>query len=258
MHCITDVAATVSSLLGFASPNGGEPMAEVTSLFKDGRADRVLMYNPDAVAWWVFTKYRDKFAKCLARDPLVMEMRSVMPSVTPVCFASMYSGLTPDGHGIKCYTKPVLACQTLFDAAIAAGIRPAIVSETGASVSMIFREREMDYYIYDSVGEVTRKALELIRGGTHRLVVAYHGDYDHFMHRNGPEGDEALAALDANAEAYCALCDAAAESWGGKGLSWAAAFATDHGCHLIDGGCGSHGLDMPEDMEVAHLWTAGK
>ena len=24
--------------------------------------------------------------------------------------------------------------------------------------------------------------------------------------------------------------------------------AMDHGCHEIDGGCGSHGLDMPEDI----------
>jgi hypothetical protein len=28
----------------------------------------------------------------------------------------------------------------------------------------------------------------------------------------------------------------------------------DHGCHEIDGGCGSHGLDMPEDLNIVHLY----
>ena len=27
-------------------------------------------------------------------------------------------------------------------------------------------------------------------------------------------------------------------------------FCPDHGCHEIDGGCGSHGLDMPEDLLI--------
>ena len=31
-------------------------------------------------------------------------------------------------------------------------------------------------------------------------------------------------------------------------------FAMDYGCHKIDGGCGSHGLDMPEDINIVHLY----
>lgn len=31
-------------------------------------------------------------------------------------------------------------------------------------------------------------------------------------------------------------------------------FAMDHGCHEIDGGCGSHGLDMTEDINIVHLY----
>ena len=33
-------------------------------------------------------------------------------------------------------------------------------------------------------------------------------------------------------------------------------FATDHGCHEIDGDCGSHGLDMPEDLNIVHFYKA--
>lgn len=31
-------------------------------------------------------------------------------------------------------------------------------------------------------------------------------------------------------------------------------FAMDHGCHEIDGSCGSHGLDMTEDINIVHLY----
>ncbi|MEE0929226.1 MAG: hypothetical protein UIG59_08550 [Acutalibacteraceae bacterium] len=32
------------------------------------------------------------------------------------------------------------------------------------------------------------------------------------------------------------------------------AYAMDHGCHEIDDGCGSHGLDMPEDINICHFY----
>ena len=51
-----------------------------------------------------------------------MPMLSVMPSVTPVCFASMYTGVMPDVHGIKFYTKPVLKIETFFDVLIKADV----------------------------------------------------------------------------------------------------------------------------------------
>ena len=31
-------------------------------------------------------------------------------------------------------------------------------------------------------------------------------------------------------------------------------FAMDHGCHEIDGNCGSHGLDMDEDFNIVHFY----
>lgn len=256
MYCIRNVAPTLAALFGLAPFTDAQPMEEVRSLVKNGRAERVLMYNPDAVAWWIYEKYAPRFAPAMETNPLVLNMRSVMPSVTPVCFASMYTGLMPEDHGIQSYTKPVLRVKTIFDALLGAGLKPAICSTGTDSVSVIFQEREMDYFLFDTPEEVNAKAEELIRADRHDLVVAYNGNYDGTMHRWGPEAEESLAALSMNAESYRRLCGAAKEAWAGK--SWAAAFATDHGCHEIDGGCGSHGLDMPEDMQVVHLWTSGE
>ena len=252
MYNIRSVCPTAAALFGIGAFTDAPAMEEVPALTKDGRADRVLLYNPDAVAWWIFEKYRDLFAPALELDPLVLRMESVMPSVTPVCFASMYSGLMPADHGIRAYVKPVLTVKTLFDALIGAGLKPAICSTGTDSISMIFRERDMDYFIFDTPEEVNAKAEELIRGDRHDLIVAYNGNYDTAMHGHGPEAKESLAALRQNAEAYRRLTDAASRAWEGK--RWVTGFLPDHGCHEIDGGFGSHGLDMEEDMFVVHLW----
>ena len=253
MYNIRTIAPTIASLLDIPKFTDAEPIPEVLDR-SGGTVDRVLMYNPDAVAWWIFEKYHTLFEPIL-QDSLILPMESVMPSVTPVCFASIYSGLMPEDHGIRSYTKPVLTCETIFDALIKAGKKPVICSTGTDSISMIFRERDMEYYIFDTPDEVNAKAEELIRLNNHDLIVAYNGNYDSTMHKNGPEAEVSLDALRHNVAAYGHLTAVAEEAWGKAGLKYAAGFITDHGCHEIDGQCGSHGLDMPEDMTVVHLWN---
>lgn len=250
MHRITDVCPTIASMFGLSTFNDASPADEVLSLRR--HSERVLMYNPDAVAWWIFEKYKELLAPVTELEPLTLKMESVMPSVTPVCFASMYTGLMPESHGIRKYEKPVLKCRTIFDALIDAGLKPVIIAEADCSISKIFLERDMEYHILGTVDEVNRKADEIIRENRHDLVVVYNGNYDATMHRYGPESPEALDALRANGLAFRSLYETAESAW--SGMEFTAAFATDHGCHEIDGGCGSHGLDMDEDMFVVHMW----
>ena len=256
MYNIRSVCSTLCALFGVPPLTDAPAMDEVLDLLPGSRADRVFMYNPDAVAWWVYEKYRPLFAPALETGPVTLRMESVMPTVTPVCFASMYSGLMPAEHGIRSYTKPVLTVDTIFDALIAKGLKPAICSTGTDSISLIFKNREMDYFIFDTHDQVNEKVEELIREDRHDLIVAYNGNYDSSMHGHGPEGAESLNALAHNIESYRRLTEAAAAGW--KGKKWATAFAPDHGCHEIDGGFGSHGLDMDEDMFVVHFWKSGK
>ena len=69
-----------------------------------------------------------------------------------------------------------------------------------------------------------------------------------------PEAEESLDALKANAAVFDHFAALICENW--KQHDTLLAFAPDHGCHLIDGGCGSHGLDMPEDMLIPHFYGA--
>ncbi len=254
---ITQTAQTVAALMGFSMPpqadSANEPLlTTVRRKLGDQPLGRVLLYNPDAIALWLYQKYTHRFAPVLRNSCMALPVRSVMPSVTPVCFASMYSGLTPEYHGIQAYIKPVLQVPTLFDAAIAAGKKPIIISTKGDSISMIFLNRQMDYILCDTHEECNARAAEIIRENRHDIVVVYNGNYDATMHRWGPESPEALAELDHNAHAYEALAAVARESW--AGIPAMTAFLPDHGCHEIDGQLGSHGLDMPEDMDIIHFY----
>ena len=166
--CITGTAATAELLLGALPHQGAEApldavLKKAGQAFGGERCSRIFMYNPDAIAMWFYEKHRKLFVPLEERCSLALKMLSVFPPVTPVCFASMYSGMQPEQHGIREYTKPVLRARTVFDELAAAGKKIAIVSTSGDSISEIFLERPVDYYIYPKKEECNQKALELIR-----------------------------------------------------------------------------------------------
>ena len=258
---ITSCCRTVCEVMGVpcgeeAAPVNQAVKALCDKAFSGRKADRALLYNPDAIALWLYQNYTHLFTTAMVSSQLAIPMLSVMPSVTPVCFASMYTGLMPDGHGIKKYVKPVLTVDTVFDHFIRAGKKCAIVSTTGDSMSEIFLNREMDYFIYDTVEEVNAKAAELILKDEHDFIVVYNGNYDTVMHKFGPESREALGELRANARTFGMFDAMIEEHW--KGHNRLIGFAMDHGCHEIDGDCGSHGLDMEEDLNIVHFYKACK
>lgn len=250
---LTGIAAAITEALGVDAPKQAEPALEIMKKFTHGKnIDRVLMYNPDAVALWLYGKYTNLFEPVMLNTQLTLPLKTVMPSVTPVCFATMYTGVTPDVHGIKAYRKPVVKTDSVFDALIRAGKKPCIVSTGEDSMSKIFLEREMVYFIVNTPDEANAKAVELIKEDKYDLICVYNGNYDGVMHKVGPEGDEAIEALKHNSAAFEMLANAVKENW--KNHTTLIGYAPDHGCHEIDGASGGHGLEMPEDMNIIHFY----
>lgn len=253
---IEQTAATVAAVMGIDAPRGAQPpiapVVEAAAAQLGANADRVLLYNPDAIAAWLWPKYPWALADVAARAPLRVPVRTVMPSVTPVCFASMYSGVSPALHGIQAYVKPVLTVDTLFDVAPRAGKRVALVATNGDSMAKIFLERAIDYFFYDRFEDCLSKGLALIEANQHDLIAVYNRSYDATMHKFGPESREALDALASNARSFAQYVEVMARAWRGHDAMFA--FAPDHGCHEIDGPLGSHGLDMAEDMHILHCY----
>ncbi len=233
-----------------AAPASPELCAFVDEKLAGQKADRILMYNPDAIAHWVQDKYPQLMKEVPARTEIALPLTSVMPSVTPVCFGTMYTGAQPEVHGIRKYEKPVIKIDTIFDALIRNGKKAAIIGDNSCSMGKIYLEREMDYFLYDTIDEINAKAVELILADEYDFIAVYNGNYDSLMHKHGPESIEALGELRSNSHAFAELSELIARHW--QKHNTLVGFAMDHGCHEIDGGCGSHGLDMDEDLHIQH------
>lgn len=255
--CITGVAPTIAEVLGIEKPEkAGESINILTTVAKEkfsgGNADRVLMYNPDAIAMYLYQKYTDLYKGVLKNVDVALPMLAVMPSVTPVCFGSMYTGAVPAVHGIQKYEKPVIKIETIFDSIIKAGKKAAIVAHGECSMGKIFLERVMDYYIYKNVEQVNDKVMELINEDKYDLLAVYNGNYDSTMHKNAPESEVSINALKDNIKTFDMLASEVKEKWTQHNTM--VAFAPDHGCHEIDDNLGSHGLNTGKDMNIMHFY----
>jgi len=237
-----------------AAPENRELTNYIDRVFDGKKADRIIMYNPDAIAQWVYEKYIHFFDVVHRNVDVKVPLATVMPSVTPVCFGTMYTGAQPEIHGIQKYEKPVITIDTIFDALVRAGKKVALITYGKSSLSRIFLERDIDYFHFEEGGiaEVNAKAAEIILRDEHDFIVIYNGNYDSKMHKHGPESMEALAELNLNCHIFSCIAELVKNNW--KHHNTLLGFAMDHGCHEIDGNSGSHGLDMLEDINIVHLY----
>ena len=261
VNSLDSVCAALAQTLGIDTPAcAAAPNADLLSFakaaFEGGRADRIFMYNPDAIAQWIDEKYAAFMPEVHKYAGLRLPLCSVMPSVTPVCFGTMYTGAQPAVHGIRSYTKPVIKIDSLFDAVIRSGKRAAIIGDTQCSMMHIYLERNMEYFGYETLAEINAKAIELICGDEYDLICVYNGNFDSTMHGFGPESPLALAELRQNSHTFGVFTQLIQRKW--QQHNTLIGFAMDHGCHEIDGQHGSHGLDMTEDLNICHYYTAFK
>lgn len=257
---LTSLCASLCAIMGIDAPKEANPkndkFVENVKGLLEGDADRIVMFNPDAIAEWIYKKYPKLLEQASSICDIELPMKTVMPSVTPVCYGTMYTGAEPVVHGIQAYVKPIIKIDTIFDALICAGKKPVIIVTAGDSLSKIYLEREMDYFIYPTVEEVNAKAVEVLLKDEYDFIVIYNRNFDATMHKFGPESVEALSELRANARTFGMIVELIKTHW--KKHNTLVGFAMDHGCHEIDGNAGSHGLDMEEDLNICHLYKAIK
>ena len=232
----------------------------VDEAFGGQKCDRIFMYNPDAIGQWVAEKYPTYLREVTQRTTLQLPMCTVMPSVTPVCFGTMYTGAQPAVHGIQKYDKPVIQIDTIFDALLRAGKKCAIIAHGTCSMGKIFLERNMDYFVLANIEEVNACAARLILEDNYDFIACYNGNYDTIMHYNGPESTAALGELRMNSHTFGILHELIKTCW--KGHRTLLGFAMDHGSHDIDEMrkgkhyLGHHATDMPEDLNICHHYAA--
>ena len=253
---LTSLAGTLCAAMGIEAPRDSRPICNGLYdyiMFETNGAgvDRIVMYNPDAIAQWLYFRYYDLFDKIRGNTGYEQRFRTVYPSITPVCFATMYSGVSPRKHGIRTSEKPPLGVDTVFDAMLRAGKRPCIAAVKGCSMSLIFRDRDMDILIGDSDGEVTDLGLNAIASGKYDMVCIYNCEHDDVMHGTYPTSPEAMSAIVHYNDAFGRIAECVRDSFAGRTLLGC---ATDHGTHVDSKGRGSHGSLYPADMNIVNWY----
>lgn len=250
------VTATIAVCLDVTPPEQAAPAIDlVPALMRAqslARVDRALLYNPDAMGQWPYQAHTEWFAPVLQHAPLAVPVRTMLPSVTPVCFGTMYTGAHPRVHGIERYEKHVLAQESLFDALLAAGKRVALVAVKDSSMDILFSDRAVDRFILPYDGEVNEQAAELIEADEHDVVVVYNQEFDDVMHRTYPESRIGIDAMHHHIQAFDMLCSLAEQSWRAHDALFA--WLPDHGTHIADDGHGMHGSDREDDLNTLHFY----
>jgi len=262
---LTKYAATFARAIGIEPPHDAEePIDWVLSVLKDLNGngyDRLLIHNPDGVGLWHYRKHPDAFLPVLKHTQLTIPFESVMPAITPVNFATMYTGAAPEAHGVTKYEtpKPVVKIDTLFDSLIRAGKKVAILGENNCSMCALYAGKGADIFKFETEGDTVEKALEMIVADEYDVICVYTYLQDTLNHIYGPETPQTLNALYHQGEIFDELVSTAKRSWTGHNTIFS--FSPDHGVHGVKNSTdlyhgvpkkGSHGLDAPIDRNILH------
>jgi predicted AlkP superfamily pyrophosphatase or phosphodiesterase len=256
---LTTITPTLCALMGIEPPSIStkQTLNKIISIAKErlssSNLEKTLIYAPDAIGA-AFLDDHDELAKKIKKiAPYKIEVCSVFPPKTPICFASMFTGAQPDVHGITAYERPVLECETIFDVLIHTRKKVAIVAVKDSSIDLIFKGREMDYYSEYYDPQVTVRAIELIKSDIYYFIVVYNQEYDDMLHKTTPSSPQCINATKHYIESFELLKQAIDNYW--QKYNRMIAFTPDHGAHIDpETGKGTHGLNIPQDMRVYHFF----
>jgi predicted AlkP superfamily pyrophosphatase or phosphodiesterase len=248
------MAPTVSAILGLRPPRSSEvgPLLEVVESMEPSCRLAVVVIDALGVSTWTNARTETPALNALANRRL-LHLRSVMPTITPVNFATMLTGTSPDIHTIKDRTEE-LSLETIFDALREKGGTSATAARALSSLGMLISPHADEAGIAESNTDegVTRLALEALGRGIDLLWVQLL-DVDDAGHAHGPQSPRSVVAVK-RADAHLREIALGARE-GGYGLIVLA----DHGQHTAvdDGGnvYGTHGTEMEDDVYVPLVWS---
>ena len=254
-YSLANVPATICSLMHLDIMEGAEkePIAEVTDMFGGEAAERCLFFSPDAVGAKIVDMYKEDTDSLNDIYSHKIELSSIMPSVTPVCYATMISGTMPELHGIKKYEKFPIDVETIFHALVKKGKKGVIIAKLESSCEMIFRKAPCDVIVTESDEDTHNKALEVIEKDEYDFILVYECGYDDNMHATNPYTEFAKDAMRYNIKSAKELFEKAKEKWQGKNAF--ITFSPDHGVHTDPiTKLGTHGTSLEDDMRIYHYF----
>jgi predicted AlkP superfamily pyrophosphatase or phosphodiesterase len=181
-------------------------------------------------------------------------IKSVMKTITPINFATMLTGASPETHGVTSREKP-LRLETVFDVMreynMKSGTAARATSSLGILISPNADRTGLAYSNLDI--EVTQIAVSLLSEGLN-LVWVQLLDIDDAGHTYGPYSIESMKAVLDTDNNLRTILEAARKN------GYSVMVLADHGQHEADKGVykGTHGTSKPEDVLVPFIWANNK
>ena len=255
-YVIKDVAPTVSAILGLRSP-AQSTGAVIPQIVRDlsGR-QRVAVLVPDALGLFPWQRWRHEMpCLCSLHDKHSIVMRSVLPSVTPVCFSAILTGADQSVHGVDARTDTI-ACESLFDTVSQSKGQTAGVGLRGHT-GYEFLGRHAGIRGDGGDGSDAGTETEIIRIVDHHspaFLIAQLYWTDGIFHKHGPSSPAVVPILQETDGRIDRLC----RYLGDQG--YGVIVLADHGQHdVLDAGVGEnkgrHGTDADEDLLVPCTWV---
>lgn len=252
-HDMRCVAPTVCRVLGLRPPGQAEtgPLEEVVGTMRNQRRLVVVVIDAFGASTWSATRAETPTFNAIARRHL-LHLKSVMPTITPVNFATMLTGASPESHGIRDRTEE-LKLETVFDIMRDEGRSSATAARALSSLGILISPFTERPGIAESNldEEVCSIAVDRLREGVDLLWVQLL-DVDDAGHMYGPLSPQGVAAAGRDDGLLRRI--AAEACRGGYGLMVLA----DHGQHTVmrdDGTQGGwHGTEAEEDVSVPFVW----
>lgn len=247
------VAPTVCSVLGIRSPRKAErePLPEVVESLGPQRRLAVVVIDAFGSSTWDAAKTETPTFNAIANRHL-LHLRSVMPTITPVNFATMLTGASPDVHLIRAREEE-LTHETIFDVLRREGRTSATAARALSSLGILISPfADLPGIAETNLDEdVCGLAVGAIEEGAN-LVWVQLLDVDEVGHSHGPFSLESIAACH-GADTHLKYITRSAYQEG-----YGLIVLADHGQHPMvrENGSkvGTHGTLADEDVYVPFTW----
>ncbi len=255
-YSMMDIAPTVSAVLHLPVPAQakGRLIEPVAKSMVGKRRVAVLALDAFGLFAWNLWEAEMTYLRSLhARHSMIL--RSVMPSITPVNFATMVTGTDQAGHGVMARTDP-FACETLFETVRRSGNKSAgigIDDYTGTALLGRYAD------ICGNAGEgsddtVAERTMEIAERDEPMFLIAQLGRVDDVFHKYGPSSPEVVPMLRDSDRRLMRFVERLGR------LDYGIIILADHGQHDVQPGeagslRGNHGTESPEDCLVPCTWV---
>ena len=257
-HDMRALAPTVAALLKVRPPAGSEVGTVPEVVNHLGLVERLAMVVIDAfgLATWDYARDHCPTVNALAANHL-LPIYSVLPAITPVNFATMATGASPQVHSIRARTDR-LELETLFDVLRAEGRSTAAVGRALSTVGILLAPFADTGGVAESNEdrEVLDLGLKILREDKPDYLLLQFLAVDAASHRHGPFSPRnAQAVAETEARLRVLIGQLAAQEY-------ALLLLADHGQHTSSlkeqrpGHIGTHDGTVEEDVRVPLIWAS--